>query len=33
MDLPETSKTHLTSRAFLNCYLTELMSDKADAYL
>uniref|UniRef100_A0ACD6A4K6 Uncharacterized protein n=1 Tax=Avena sativa TaxID=4498 RepID=A0ACD6A4K6_AVESA len=33
MDLPETSKTHLTYGALLNCYCKELMTEKAEALM
>ncbi|XP_062233709.1 large ribosomal subunit protein mL101 (rPPR4)-like [Phragmites australis] len=33
MDLPETSKTHLTYGALLNCYCKELMMEKAEALM
>ncbi|XAR65095.1 hypothetical protein NMG60_11009066 [Bertholletia excelsa] len=33
IDLPETSKNHLTYGALLNCYCKELMAEKAEALL
>ncbi|KAM3206827.1 hypothetical protein ACQJBY_062162 [Aegilops geniculata] len=33
MDLPETSKTHLTYGALLNCYCKELMTEKAESLM
>ncbi|RCV19975.1 hypothetical protein SETIT_4G018800v2 [Setaria italica] len=33
LDLPETSKTHLTYGALLNCYCKELMAEKAEALM
>uniref|UniRef100_A0A0D9W3H5 Pentacotripeptide-repeat region of PRORP domain-containing protein n=1 Tax=Leersia perrieri TaxID=77586 RepID=A0A0D9W3H5_9ORYZ len=33
LDLPETSKTHLTYGALLNCYCKELMTEKAEALM
>ncbi|XP_010553613.1 PREDICTED: pentatricopeptide repeat-containing protein At1g60770 [Tarenaya hassleriana] len=33
VDLPETSKTHLTYGSLLNCYCKELMTDKAEGLL
>ncbi|GAB4854915.1 hypothetical protein Ancab_023504 [Ancistrocladus abbreviatus] len=33
IDLPETSKNHLTYGALLNCYCKELMSEKAEALM
>ncbi|KAL6606565.1 hypothetical protein ACP70R_042218 [Stipagrostis hirtigluma subsp. patula] len=33
LDLPETSKTHLTYGALLNCYCKELMVEKAEALM
>ena len=33
LDLPESSKTHLTYGALLNCYCKELMTEKAEALM
>nr|CAH66166.1 H0107B07.5 [Oryza sativa] len=33
LDLPETSKTHLTYGALLNCYCKDLMTEKAEALM
>ncbi|KAL5216401.1 hypothetical protein ABZP36_007802 [Zizania latifolia] len=33
LDLPETSKTHLTYGSLLNCYCKELMTEKAEALM
>ncbi|XP_062227925.1 large ribosomal subunit protein mL101 (rPPR4)-like [Phragmites australis] len=33
LDLPETSKTHLTYGALLNCYCKELMTEKAETLM